>query len=318
MTDAPTIAKKKGGMRLLKKAKAIPFFVFAILFVMLFFLRNTNLAKEGVIKGLRLAALSVLPSIFPFLVLSDLLVTEGGLPQRASDWLAPLFRLPPAACSAILLGWICGFPVGAVYAAKEFEHGNLTTEETERTAAAASIPSPAFLIGAVGNGLLHDPIAGVYLWTSCVLSAAIICAFYGKKRQKYRKVPQKAERTISVPFFKALTDAVRNAAGISLNLFAFVAFFSVLIEAVKAVFARFGLPSFLGVSVAALLEISNGISSSSALPAPFLLPFCAAVCGWSGFSVHFQIFSVLGKIRLHYGKYLAAKAFQGPVQDPGR
>ena len=291
----------------------VPFLALGVLFAMLFFLRNAELAKSAVLLGLRRAALGVLPAVFPFLALSDLLVAAGGLPRVASAWLSFLFRLPSAAGAAILLGWICGFPVGAVYAAKETERGNLTPEEGGRAVAAASVPSPAFLIGVVGNGIFQSAATGVVLWLFCLLSATIVCAGAGIGRKREVKSPEKPIPSAAEPFFSALTRSVGNAAGIALNLCAFLAFFTVLTAAVQAVLAKFGAPTPLGAAAAALLELSGGVCSAATLPARWALPFCAAACGWAGFSVHLQIFSVCGRMRLRHKNYLFAKAVQAAL-----
>ena len=301
-------AELKSGLR--QTILRVPFLSLALLFLMLFFLRNSELAKNAVAEGLRRAALVVLPSVFPFLVLSDLLATGGGVPRAMSGWLSPILRVSKPACSAILLGWICGFPIGAVYGAKELESGNISREEFERTVAAASIPSPAFLIGVVGAGTFNSAKAGVFLWIFCLLSAAIICVFSGKKQKIYRKIPRNSPLPAPVPFFKGLTGAIKNAAGVSLRLCAFIAFFSVLISAVQSVFARFMPVPLLSSGVAALLELTGGIASSSAISEVLRYPFCAAACGFAGFSVHFQIFAVCEKTNFQYGKYLLAKGLQ--------
>ena len=62
--------------------------------------------------------------------------------------------------------------------------------------------------------------------------------------------------------------------------------------------------------VAALLELTGGIASSSAISETLRYPFCAAACGFAGFSVHFQIFAVCEKTNFQYEKYLLAKGLQ--------
>ena len=310
MMTAEPAKQKKLGKTMRTRMKRLPFFPLAVLLLLLFFLRNSALAKDAVLAGLRRAALGVLPSVFPFLVLSDLLVSVGGLPHKIGACLSPLFRLPPAACAAILLGWICGFPIGAVYAAKEAEAGNLAPEDGERAVAAASVPSPAFLVGVVGGGVFHRGSVGLILWFLCVFSAAVVCAVGGIGRKNAVKNSENSLPSAPEPFFRLFTGAVRRAANVALNLCAFIAFFSVLIAATGAVSARFGVPSGVFAWGAALLELSGGIDAAGAISTPLLLPFCAACCGWSGFSVHFQIFAVCEKMRLRYGKYLFAKALQ--------
>ena len=107
--------------------------------------------------------------------------------------------------------------------------------------------------------------------------------------------------------------AVRNAAGISLNLCAFITFFAVLTEAVKSALGALGIPATFSPFLAALLELASGIFSAPAVPTHFLLPFCAAACGWAGLSVHVQIFSVCEKLQMRCGKYLLAKGMQAAL-----
>ena len=106
-----------------------------ILFCMLLFLRDPTLGREAVLRGLRISAWNVLPSVFPFLVFSDLLISGNALPKGFSKVLQRLFRLPAEGCTAILLGWVCGFPVGARCAATARKNGRLTADQAERTVA---------------------------------------------------------------------------------------------------------------------------------------------------------------------------------------
>ena len=84
---------------------------------------------EGVHDGLSLAAGRALPALVPFFLASGLLVrtdfaeTFGRLLARP---LARLYRLPPAAASAVLLGLTGGYPVGAATAAALLEQGALS------------------------------------------------------------------------------------------------------------------------------------------------------------------------------------------------
>lgn len=313
MTLQTTKRKSSPGSRIRKAVRRLPLGALAILFLILFFLKNADLAKDAALSGLRRAGLSVLPAVFPFLVFSDLLLSTGGLPERMSRWLSPILRLPAATCTAVLLGWICGFPIGALCIAKEFERDHLNRADVERAVAAASVPSPAFLIGVVGTGVFQSPTAGILLWLFCILSAVIVCFFTGKSGPKTWKIPQNSNIPASVPFFKALTCAVRNAAGISLHLCAFVTFFAVLTEAAKSALGTLGIPATFSPLLAALLELASGIFSAPAVPVRFLLPFCAAACGWAGLSVHVQIFSVCEKLQMHCGKYLLAKGMQAAL-----
>ena len=131
-------------------------FGFFALFCLFLILRNPDVAIEYITSGLRLCAVTVIPSLFPFLVLSELIVSGGIgrlLLRPVSGLLAGLFRLPPDGCCAILLGMFCGFPVGARAAVSAYDAGRLTRDEAERVICASTNPSSAFLLNAVGVSL---------------------------------------------------------------------------------------------------------------------------------------------------------------------
>lgn len=310
MTTERTDMKKRTGSRLLSIRRVLP--TAGVLFCMGLFLRNPALAREAVMRGMRLSATNLLPAVFPFLVFSDLLVSAGGLPGFLTRLPQTLFRLPAAGCEAILLGWLCGFPVGARCAVQALEQGRLTIPEAERAIAVASVPSPAFMIGAVGVGLFQDHAVGVLLEATVLLAALTVGMIDARfaKHAEQRRMETPAEAP--PPFATLLTSSVRKAAMTSLHLAAFVVFFSALTAAVDAILSRFGAGGILRAAVGCLLELSTGTAAAAALSdaRPELL-LCVLSAGWGGLSVHFQICSVCDGRGLRFSRYYLTKALHG-------
>ena len=162
-------------------------FGFFALFCLFLILRNPDVAIEYITSGLRLCAVTVIPSLFPFLVLSELIVSGGIgrlLLRPVSGLLAGLFRLPPDGCCAILLGMFCGFPVGARAAVSAYDAGRLTRDEAERVICASTNPSSAFLLNAVGVSLHGNRRYGSALLTVTLLSALLIGILLGRMPKK--------------------------------------------------------------------------------------------------------------------------------------
>jgi hypothetical protein len=62
-----------------------------------------------------------------------------------------------------------------------------------------------------------------------------------------------------------------------------------------------------------VFEMTSGISSSSSL-APLAAAICsAAIVGWSGLSVHFQLMGIMGESKISFGAYFASKALRASV-----
>ena len=283
-----------------------------VLFCMALFLRDPALSGNAVRKGLELAAKNLIPAVFPFLVLSDLLLSAGGIPAWSTLPFGRLLRLPAAGAQAVLLGWLCGFPVGAQCAIRALEDGALTRSEAERAIAAASVPSPAFLLGAVGMGLFRDRTIGLFTEGAVLLAALLICRLSGLfSRDRCARAEQTAAPAPRGSFAERLTLSIRKAASVALNLTAFVVFFAAVSAAAGAVLTRFGAGEDLCAALVCLLELSGGTAGAAALPDPrvaFLLTVGAA--GWSGLSVCFQIASVCEGSGARMGRYLLFKSAQ--------
>lgn len=314
-TDAGAVAKK--GRRMRSAARGLFGTVFptvGTVFCMLFFLLRPEVGRASVLDGLRLAGLGVLPAVFPFLVLSDLLISGGGLPRALTSFAGTLFRLPGAGGTAILLGWLCGFPIGARCAADAFRTGRLSREEAERAARIASIPSPAFLIGGVGAGMLRDRGAGLFLFLAALLSATLTGLLESYPKRKERSPGREDRFPPAQRFPLRLTGAVRGSATASLQLCAYVVFFSALNGAVGAILGQFGAGDVPRAVISGLLELSGGVSAACAtgMPIPALL-LCSAMTGWCGLSVLFQIASVCDGCGFRFGRLILSKALQSAI-----
>ena len=292
-------------------------FGFFSIFCLLLILKNSEIAVTYIHRGLQLCAKTVVPSLFPFMVLSEIIVggqTGTGLSARITYPLQRLFRLPSAGCSAVLLGLLCGFPVGAKCAILAFERGQLSKSEAERTLAFSNNPSSAFLIGAVGVSLWGNRRFGTALYV-CTLVAGLLCGILLAHLEK--KEPPIAQKRIHAPHQTAaspvtlFTGAVASATKSILLVCAYVIFFSALVGTLGILIGQCHLPPWLSASLFCIFELSGGVSQAAALGnrthASLLTAFAV---GWSGLSVHCQILSVCDGKSLSLRRYFWVKALQ--------
>ena len=123
--------------------------------ILVWFLADARQLRLEAAKALTLCAGTVIPALFPFMVVTGLLVRLG-----FGQWLAPdmaglmasLFRLPGCAGSALLLGLVGGYPIGARTAAELYASGDLTRQEAERLLTFCNNSNPVFLISVLGVG----------------------------------------------------------------------------------------------------------------------------------------------------------------------
>ena len=273
-------------------------------------------------QALKLCVQVLLPSLFPFFVLSSMFISTGVIQRLSTRLEKPfqwLFGLPGSFGAALLLGAAGGYPVGAKTIATLYQQGQCSKRDAEKALRFCNNAGPAFLISAVGASLLQDPHAGLNLYAVHVLSALIIGFIYRKNTDhvKYHCITADHMRntaTISL-FLRAVTDAFSSF----LNVSAFVLIFSVIstmLQQLPLIDSLHCLPGggilWYGL-LAGFLELTSGVAclTQGGLPSSILLPALSFLCGWGGCSVQFQTINLLHDAGLSCRQYLKSKLLQG-------
>ena len=285
--------------------------------LLLLMITESEAASAGIKEGLSLCAHTVIPALFPFLVLSSLL-TASGLVRPLGRLLSPLTRrllgLGEEGASALLLGLFCGFPVGASVSRSLYLRGEITREEFSTLLPLANNPSSAFLIGGVGLSLFSSRAFGRTLYISTLLSALLtsIFLFRFRKKRKAKADEARKQEPLSEPLpTVSFPEAVAASARQMMTVCAFVVFFSALLSCLDEIFGSLLLSPSLRALICSLLELSSGMSEASLLPSLSAMLLCAFGAGWSGLSVHLQLRALTSDCPAPYGLYLLFKLLQG-------
>ncbi len=233
-------------------------------------------AINGAKDGLALCFNVIVPSLFPFFVLSSLVVDLGlaaYLGRAMEGLMRPLFRVSGSCAAAVALGFIGGYPVGARTALQLYEQGLCSKTEAERLLAFCNNSGPAFILGVVGAGVFGDSRVGLLLYLTHALASLLVgllFRFYGGWERRRACAPRpKPIQTVTLP--AAFTGAVSRALQSTLNICAFVVFFAVVLRLLSAYGALSGAAALLSLAgfegewarrlVAGLLELSSGVAS---------------------------------------------------------
>lgn len=285
------------------------------LFCLLLILKNAETAVEYMHRGLLLCSRTVIPSLFPFMILSELIVS-GGLGGRLLKILTfPLRRLlgvSTAGGRAILLGILCGFPIGARCAVRSLERGEISPAEAERVISLSCVPSSAFLISAVGVSLWGNRRFGLALYATVLASTLITGILF---RLPNRRIPSQVSAPPAPPptlsGSNLFTEAVRSSTWSILTVCAYVVFFSTLVGTLSLSLGRLNLSADITALLFCLFELSSGVSNASALGnVTSAAVLCAFAAGWSGLSVHCQLLSVCDGYGISARPYFLAKLLQ--------
>ncbi len=277
-------------------------------------------AAEGVKSGLELCLSMVIPSLFP-LMFCSLLLIRTGLAQKISKPfskpLGKLFALPECAGFVLFAAMCGGYPAGAAAVKELYNRNALSGEQAQRLAYIAVSAGPAFVLGAVGGGIYKSSAAGLLLLTALCFSVVItgIIVTLPAKKEPVRQSETVKKETHDNAFVTSALDAAKTL----LSVCVFVVLFSCLLSLGDALGINrliFRLLTAAGVPETAaqallptFLEVSGGCVAAS--KAGF--PLVAFALGFGGLSVHFQIFSVLGEIPINKLKFTAIRLVQGII-----
>ena len=259
-------------------------------------------AAQGVGQGLSLCGEVIVPALFPMMAAALFLARSGGaqgLSRLLAPVLSPLLRLPPAACAAVMLSFLSGYPTGAALVGRLARQGQIDRATAARMTGFCVNAGPGMLLLAVGRGMLGSARAG-WILLGCHLGASLLIGAVGA-----RFSPQGASAPSPDPApegpGEALVNAVADASRQMLGLCGYVLLFSAVSGLLPTPARRALLP---------LLEITQGAAALAQGGCP--LPWMAAVLGFGGLSVLCQAAAML-EGQVPFGRLVAGRVLHGAV-----
>lgn len=261
---------------------------------------SSGQAIESCRYALRLCGELIIPSLFPFFVLSMLLNRLGfpaALGKLLSRWAGRLFGVSGAGCSAFVMGLCGGYPLGAAYIADMHKSGVIDSAEGERLLGFCNNSGPAFIIGAVGAGAFASARVGLLLYAVHIISAFITgLIMRGGAPDDSRSIIICPETEFSAAFAETVKQAVISI----LNVCGFVVIFTMLTGLLDSggLFSQLAgrISALMGTELSwsralltGLLELGSGCGAMRGLsPSPMNTALAAFIIGWGGVSVHYQ------------------------------
>lgn len=265
--------------------------------------------------ALSLCAGLLLPSLFPFFVLSVLL-NRLGFPAYLGRLLSPaarrLFHTSGAGASALIIGITGGYPLGAAYIADMTENAVLDPREAEHLLAFCNNSGPAFIIGAIGVGVFHSSAAGLALYAVHILSAILTGMILRGDELPTREQTSAAK---CPELSTALPEAIRQSVASALTVCGFVVCFTVFVGVLDSWGLFRSIPSlFLRAAITGILELGSGVGAMQGLPlTPASLALAAGMVGFGGLSVHMQTMAVISGTEIKGTLHVAGRLLDAAI-----
>jgi len=298
--------------------------------------------------GLNMWWTIVFPSLLPFLIFSELLISFGVvrfIGVMLEPFMRPLFRVPGVGGFVWAMGLASGFPAGAKFTVRLRQEEQLTRIEAERLVCFTNSSNPLFLFVAVAVGFFHNPHLGIilalshYLGNFCV---GIIMRFYRWKEEKshikvmtklpsIRQAFSQMHRTRlkeTRPFGSLLGDAVISSIQTLLMIGGFIILFSVvnkllfhlnitglLASGVGGILHILNFPDSLSLPfISGMFEMTLGSKLTSTVEDATLFQqtvMTSFILAFNGFSIQAQVASIIAATDIRFTPFFLARIAHG-------
>ncbi len=268
--------------------------------LLLLLILDAKTALQGAKEGISLCLYTVIPSLFPLLIISLLLnSTVIGRKIPIFNKICRFCSIPSGGESLLAIGLLGGYPVGAQCIYKTFKEHKISKDTAHRMLGFCSNAGPSFIFG-MCSGLFGRGCIIWILWLIHILSSLISGALLpGKKETRDIKID-----TNTMPF----RDALNKAVYILVEICSWIVAFRILIS-ILARWVFFLLPNYLITIVTGVLELSNGCIALYQIDNEFVrFILISAFLSLGGFCVLMQTLSAVKELGL--GMYVPGKLLQ--------
>ena len=262
-----------------------------------------NTALTAARNAIELCTRTVIPSLFPFFLLSILLTNAlGGINIQLLKPLGKLCHIPEGTESLFIIGLLGGYPTGAQAIAESYRYGRISKGTAERLLGFCSNAGPAFIFGIMGNQFHSNAIPWL-LWSLHITSAIIVGAILPHNDKLAFKGKPNGVMHIQIAFKKALV-AIAGVCG-------WILLFKVLIAFMDRWFLWL-LPQTISISIIGLLELANGAFALSQIGNDSMRFILSSLfLSFGGVCVGMQTISVTADLRSNW--YFKGKLLQSTV-----
>lgn len=321
---------KKNYFYILKLKELFLPFILILFTTCLVVFSSTNLLAAK--NGLLLWANSVVPSLFPFFVATELLSHTNFtyyLGKVLNKLMKPLFNVRGEGSFAFIMGIISGYPIGAKIAANFRENNICSKEECERLLSFTNNSGPLFIIGTVGVSMFGNSTIGFLLLTTHILASITVGIIF-----RFWKYNTKSDANGSLKYsnndltLSNLGGIIGNSISSSINTIlligGFVVLFSVIISILQTSHFLINLSNLIepllnylhipnhfttGI-ISGILELTNGLNIICNIPCKKIsisIIIASFLLGFGGISIFLQVWSTISKTDLSIKPYILGK-----------
>lgn len=296
------------------KAKYTNFFICTlILFFFLEIFDHTNLLLDTFINSSKLWFYNLIPTLFPFFIITDLLSNYGFINfiTKIFGNFMNLFKLPKETAYAFFMAIFSGFPGNSKLIKEILDNNKVSPLNASKLLTFAHFANPLFIIGTIGTIFLEDKkLSLLILLCHYITNILLGLIFKNIIIDTEKKASSKKQEQQS--FINVLLKSINNAIKSLFIIYGIIVLTSLFINIITI---NFPIPSFYKSIITGLIEMTQGIKLISQEIISKKIKACIITffLSFGGISIHLQVMSILSNYKINYYLYLLARTLHATI-----
>ena len=280
-----------------------------IVVIFLSLLITPNIITTEILEALKVFINTLFPSIFPFFLASDLLISYN-FPITLNKYLKQvtkrIFHVEGASSFVIIMSMLSGFPSGAKYIRTLLDKNLINIDEANYLITFTHFANPLFVL-TVTKGIFKD-IKLSYIILICMYLSNLILGFI--IRPKNMQNNKKSLVPLKIPNFSTnLTSSIISSFKLLAIILGNTCFFYIVTGLIMKLFHHNQLVTIL---INGFFDITRGITSLTnlsgfiTLKSILILTFLA----FGGININMQVASIISNSNIKYSNFLIGRICQ--------
>ena len=272
--------------------------------IIILFIINIDIVIDSCKTSLVLFINKVFVCVFPFVILSDILLYYDYhifLQRVFGKYISKLFNIDPSVSIIFILSIFTASPTNSIYIKDMLDNKQIDTYTAQRILSFTYFSSIPFVIGTIGITLFKSFKIGLILYILMLIHNVMIGILLRNDNTSYNpnKMAIIKDKNIFVVLKKSILKAIESSLIILGNLIIFTIVTNIILKYIN-------LSDITTSILCGLLEITNGIVKVSNLNINIIYKvlLTSFLLNFSSLSILFQSFSILNNYNINIKKIL--------------
>ena len=285
--------------------------IIILLFIFFEILFNKLIIINTVMESLNIWVKAIIPSLFPFFVISDLLITYNFIdyiPNKIKKYICRLLNISDSALSILILSMVSGFPSNGRNTHNLYNKGKISKEEASYILMYTHFSSPVFILTTCSLIYLRSEKLGIILLLSHYLSNIIIGILFRNINNPSLDnftIKEHKSQNFTINLIKSIRSSIDSLLLILGILTVFLIISSLIINIIHS-------NLYTSAIIRSILEMTLGLKYIASLNISMIhkVILFSAILSFGGLSVHMQVMAQIIEDKISCKYYLIGRIFQ--------